>query len=117
MATLFLIFIATVVVIGQWKLLVEHFPAIGTAVTLFNILSLAAGYALAVWAKLERRQAVAISMEVGVHNGALAIAIALSPMILNNPAMAIPPTVYGVLSTFIAAAFGFIIAPRQGVKT
>ena len=109
MATLFLIFIASVVVYGQWDMLVKHFPAVGAAVTVFNVLSLLAGYLVAVWARLERRQAIAISMEVGVHNGALAIAIALSPMILNNPTIAIPPTVYGVLSMFIAAAFAFAV--------
>ena len=109
MATLFLVFIATVVVYGQWHMLVEHFAAVGAAVTVFNLLSLVAGYAIALWARLEKRQAIAISMEVGIHNSALAIALALSPMILNSPAMAIPPTVYGVLSMFIAAAFGFVI--------
>ena len=109
LATLFLIFIATMVVYGQWDKLVLHFPAVGAAVTLFNVLSLVIGYAIALWAKLEKRQAIAISMEVGIHNSALAIALALSPMILNNPAMAIPPTVYGVLSMFIAAAFGFVV--------
>jgi len=109
MATMFLIFIATMVVYGQWDKLVQHFPAVGAAVTFFNVLSLVIGYAIARWAKLGKRQAIAISMEVGIHNGALAIALALSPMILNNPAMAIPPTLYGVLSMFIAAGFGFLI--------
>ena len=113
LATLFLIFIATTVVYGQWDKLVQHFPEVGAAVTLFNVLSLVIGYAIAVWAKLEKRQAIAISMEVGIHNSALAIALALSPMILNDPAIAIPPTVYGVLSMFIAAAFGFIVARKR----
>ena len=117
MATLFLIFIASVVVYGQWDMMVMHFPAVGTAVTVFNVLSLVVGYIIARWVRLEKRQAIAISMEVGIHNSALAIALALSPMILNNPAIAIPPTVYGVLSMFIAAAFAAIIVNMKGMRT
>ena len=117
MATLFLVFIASVVVYGQWDMLLLHFPAVGAAVTVFNVMSLMVGYAVARWARLEKRQAIAIGMEVGVHNGALAIALALSPMILNNPAIAIPPTVYGVLSLFIAPAFGAVVANLKGART
>ena len=34
-------------------------------------------------------------MEIGIHNGTLAIALALSPSLLNNSTMAIPPAIYG----------------------
>lgn len=43
-------------------------------------------------------------MEIGIHNGTLAIALALSPSLLNNSTMAIPPAIYGVLMFFTAAA-------------
>jgi bile acid:Na+ symporter, BASS family len=109
MAMLFLIIISALVIYGQWQKLLEYFPLVGASVTLFNILSLVTGYAIALWVKLERRQAIAIGMEVGIHNGALAIGLALSPQILNNPTMAIPPTLYGILSLFIAAAFAAVV--------
>ncbi|MEM8160639.1 hypothetical protein Q4R47_20185, partial [Morganella morganii] len=53
---------------------------------------------------------VAIGMEIGIHNGTLAIALALSPSLLNNSTMAIPPAIYGVLMFFTAAAFGWWVS-------
>ncbi len=50
-------------------------------------------------------------MEIGIHNGTLAIALALSPSLLNNSTMAIPPAIYGVLMFFTAAAFGLVGQP------
>lgn len=49
-------------------------------------------------------------MEIGIHNGTLAIALALSPSLLNNSTMAIPPAIYGVLMFFTAAAFGWRVS-------
>ncbi|MDX4010132.1 hypothetical protein QYP00_27040 [Pseudomonas aeruginosa] len=55
-------------------------------------------------------EAAAIGMEIGIHNGTLAIALALSPSLLNNSTMAIPPAIYGVLMFFTAAAFGWWVS-------
>lgn len=110
LATIFLISITASVVYGQWTQVVTHFPAVGAAATLFCLVSLTTGFVIALWANLDKKQAIAISMEVGIHNSGLAIALALSPMILNSPAIAVAPTVYGVLSMFISAAFATAIA-------
>jgi BASS family bile acid:Na+ symporter len=52
------------------------------------VLSLAIGYWLPRLARLERRQAISASTEIGIHNSALAINVAISPILLNNPAIA-----------------------------
>jgi bile acid:Na+ symporter, BASS family len=39
----------------------------------------------------------------------LAMGIALSPQLLNNPEMAIPAAVYGIIALFIALAFLFTV--------
>ena len=44
----------------------------------------------------------------------LAIALALSPALLNNPTIAIPAAIYGVLALFTAAAFGWTINRLHG---
>jgi predicted TIM-barrel enzyme len=49
----------------------------------------------------------AIAMEIGIHNGTLAIYIALN--VLNNSTMSIPPAIYSLLMFFTAAAFGFLV--------
>ncbi|MFC7648930.1 hypothetical protein ACFQX6_57230 [Streptosporangium lutulentum] len=53
-------------------------------------------------------------MEIGIHNSTLAIAVAMSPALLNNPQMAIPAVVYGVLVFLVASVAGF--AARRGVR-
>ena len=108
-AALFLIFAATFAIIKAWDTMVQFFAELGAAVVTFCLLSLLVGYSVPRVLKIGPRQATAISMEIGLHNGALAIAIALSPMILNSPVMAVPPALYGVVSPFIAAAFAVFL--------
>lgn len=86
-----------------------HIQAVGAACLAFNVISLAIGYGLPRLLKLERPQAVAIGMEVGIHNAALAITLAMSPLLLNDPRMAVPAAVYGVMMFITAAGFGWLV--------
>ncbi len=92
--------------------LVEYFQQVGLAALAFNLASLAVGYALPRVLRLEERQAIAIGMEIGIHNGTLAIAIASSPLLLNNATMAIPPAIYSLIMFFTAGAFGWLVSRR-----
>ena len=49
-----------------------------------------------------RRQAIASAFEIGVHNGTLAIAVAIS--VLDSVELAVPAAVYSVLMFPVAAA-------------
>jgi BASS family bile acid:Na+ symporter len=51
-------------------------------------------------------------MEIGIHNGTLAIAIATSPQLLNNSVMAIPPAIYSLIMFVTATLFGMFVARR-----
>jgi len=104
------LFLLTVIGLAVFKARGEaggYLRQVGAACLTFNLLSLAIGYTLPRLLRLDRRQAIAIGMEVGIHNGTLAITVALSPLMLDNPAMAIPPAVYGVMMFFTAASFGW----------
>lgn len=83
-----------------------YLKVIGAACLTFNLASLAVGYCVPRLLQLERRQAIAIGMEIGIHNGTLAIAVALSPLMLNNSTMAAPAAVYSIIMFFTAAIFG-----------
>ncbi|AXQ30911.1 bile acid:sodium symporter family protein [Solimonas sp. K1W22B-7] len=85
----------------------SYFAVLAPACLAFNLLSLAVGYGVPRLLKLNERQSIAIGMEIGIHNGTLAIAIALSPLMLNNSDMAMPAVVYSGFMFFTAAAFGF----------
>jgi len=93
--------------------LMANLTTIGSAVLVFNILSLAVGYAVAMIVKLDKPQAISIALEVGIHNAALAITIALSPMLLGNPTMGIPPMIYGLTMVVTALGFGLLVNRRR----
>ncbi|MCS6934679.1 MAG: bile acid:sodium symporter family protein [Chitinophagales bacterium] len=85
----------------------SYFAQVGMAALLFNLLSLGVGYFAPKLLRLPERQNIAIAMEIGIHNGTLAIYIAMNA--LQNSAMAIPPAVYSLIMFFTAALFGWLI--------
>lgn len=90
----------------------SFFAQVGLPCLVFNLLSMGVGFFLPRVLRLERRQAIAIAMEVGIHNSTLAITIASAPTLLNNPVMAVPPAVYSLVMLVTAAAFGFFVNRR-----
>ena len=104
---LFLFAVVAVALIQEWETLNIWGPIVGAAALAFNLVSLGVGYFVPRAAGVEKRQATAIGMEIGIHNGTLAIAIALSPLLLNNATMAIPAAIYGLIAFITAAIFGY----------
>ncbi|MCP3142352.1 bile acid:sodium symporter family protein [Pyxidicoccus xibeiensis] len=86
-----------------------YFQQVGSAALAFNLASMAVGYLVPLALRLPRKQAVAIGMEIGIHNGLLAMTIAMSPTLLANPTMAMPAAIYSLIMYFTAAAFGFFV--------
>ncbi|MBA2310800.1 MAG: bile acid:sodium symporter family protein [Pseudonocardiales bacterium] len=76
---------------------------------LLSVISLLIGYYVPRLARIDRPQAIASAMEIGIHNAVLAITIALSPALLNNEEMAIPAAIYGLLMFVPAAVFGYLL--------
>ena len=113
-SALFLVATVTVAFIKDWQTVVDYAPVVGLAALVFNLLSLAIGYGVPRLLRLPRRQAVAIGMEIGIHNGTLAIALALSPNLLNNSTMAIPAAIYSLIMFFTAAGFGWWVNRVHG---
>ncbi|CAG0957222.1 MAG: bile acid:sodium symporter family protein [Rhizobiaceae bacterium] len=109
LSSLFLAGIVVIALIQEWNTLLTWGPVIGIATLAFNLISLAIGYGVPRLMRLERRQAIAICMEVGIHNSTLVIAIALSPTLLNNSEMAIPPAIYGLIAYITAAVVVYLI--------
>jgi BASS family bile acid:Na+ symporter len=80
---------------GSSEMLAAHIGAIGLACIAFNVISMTVGYVVPRLVRLPKRQATAISMEIGVHNTALAIYVALN--VLDQDVMAVPAAVYSVV--------------------
>ena len=107
-AVLALLIVAAVA--QAWSTLLGFFAAVGLACLLFNLVSMGVGYAAPRALKLPRRQAIAIAMEIGIHNGTLAIFIALN--VLQNAAMSVPAAVYSLMMFFTAAGFAWWAARK-----
>lgn len=109
-AALFLAFTIVLALAKDWQTVVEYAPVVGVAALLFNVISLGLGYWVPRLLRIPKRQAIAIGMEIGIHNGTLAIALALSPSLLNNATMAVPAAIYSLIMFFTAAAFGWWVS-------
>ena len=104
-AVLVLVAVIGAAIVAEWERLPGFIAAVGAACLAFNLLSMAVGYGLPRLLKLPRSQAIAISMEIGIHNGTLAIFIALT--VLQNATMSVPAAVYSIIMFVTAGAFTF----------
>jgi BASS family bile acid:Na+ symporter len=103
--------------IAEADRLLGYVTAVGLVVIGFGMLSLLVGYWVPRLARVERRQSIASSMEVGIHNSTLAITVAISPTLLGNTQMAIPAAVYGALMFFPTVGFGYLLMRRRAAET
>ena len=83
---------------------------VGVVAGLFCAISLVVGYYVPRAFGVVEDQAVASSMEIGVHNGTLAIFVAEN--VLDSTEIAIPAAVYSILMFFLAAAWGAFVSRR-----
>ena len=106
-SALLLLAIIISVTMREKQLLLDHFASLGWPVLIFNVVSMAVGFFVPQLLGVNKRQAVAIGMEIGIHNGTLAIFIALN--VIGNSSMSVPPAIYSLLMFVTAAAFGFLV--------
>lgn len=104
----FLALIIILAVLKEREHIVQYFQEVGLAALVFNLLSMGIGYFVPQLFNLGKKQAIAIGMEIGIHNGTLAIYIALS--IIGNGAMSIPAAVYSLIMFVTAALFGYWVS-------
>jgi BASS family bile acid:Na+ symporter len=105
-----LIFVAIYIERGK---ILDSIVAVGLACLLFNIVSMLTGYLAPLALKLPERQAIAITMEIGIHNTALAIYVALN--VLNNPTASLVPGIYTLAMYLTATLFAIYVSRRNVV--
>ena len=112
-----MIILAVVIVgaiVSNWALLVENVGRLALITVVFCLLSLAVGFFVPRLFRVESRQAIASSFEIGIHNATLAIVIAQT--VIGSIEMSLPGAVYGVLMFFIALGWGFLLRRLVPVK-
>ena len=95
----------------EWDVITTYFAIVGGACLTFNLLSMAVGYGVPLAVKLPDKQAIAIAMEIGIHNGTLAIFIALN--VLGSSTMSIPAAIYSLLMFVTAGVFAWWLNRRH----
>jgi len=87
----------------------ENLAAVAVAALTLNIAAMTIAFAISRAARLGDRQSTAISLELGIHNSALAIAIGSS----LSDEVAIPAAVYATFMLFTGGAFAWVMSRRN----
>jgi BASS family bile acid:Na+ symporter len=103
MSAVFFVLILLMAIIKERANIVPYFMEAGLPALFLNLVAMFAGYASGLFLALQFKQRVAIAIETGIQNGTLAIAIALSPVMLNNTQMAIPAAIYSLIMFLTAS--------------
>jgi BASS family bile acid:Na+ symporter len=106
LSALFLVIIIFSALYKERENLKEYFLLSGPAALLLNILTLSLSYLLARLIRLNLRQSLTLSIESGIQNGTLGIAIATT--LLQNATMSIPSAIYSIIMFITAMAIIFI---------
>ncbi|RHX83673.1 bile acid:sodium symporter family protein [Leptospira stimsonii] len=100
---IFLILIIAGAIVRERQNIVPFFIQVGPAALALNLTTMVLGFLGASLMKVTKAQRTSITIEVGIQNGTLGIAIATS--ILNNAAMAIPSAIYSLIMFATGALF------------
>ncbi|HEU4737398.1 MAG TPA: bile acid:sodium symporter family protein [Solirubrobacterales bacterium] len=87
----------------------ESLADVAGAALALNLAAMSLSFAISKLARLDDRQATAISLELGIHNSALAIAVGAS--IADD--LAIPAAVYSSFMLFTGGAFAWTMSRRN----
>jgi BASS family bile acid:Na+ symporter len=88
----------------------DYIADVGLATALFCVISLVVGYVVPKALGITESQAIASSMEIGVHNGTLAIYVAVE--VLEVTEISVPAAVYSVFMFVLAGAWGYLLSRR-----
>jgi len=99
------------ILVDQRENVVDYLADVGLAAALFCAISLVVGYVVPRAAGVREDQAVASSMEIGVHNATLAIYVAVD--VLDETEISIPAAVYSIFMFLFASIWGSYISRRR----
>ncbi|GAB2452314.1 bile acid:sodium symporter family protein [Nocardioides hungaricus] len=98
------------ILVDQAENVGDYLADVGLAAGVFCAISLVLGYLVPKAAGVKAEQAIASSMEIGVHNATLAIYVAVE--VLDNTEISVPAAVYSLFMFVFAALWGWTISKR-----
>jgi bile acid:Na+ symporter, BASS family len=87
----------------------ENAAEVGAAALALNVAAMSLSFAISKLAQLDNRQATAISLELGIHNAALAIAVGAT----LASTVTIPAAVYASFMLFTGGVFAWAMSKRN----
>ena len=108
-AIVMFIFIVAGSIISESEAVTDHFAALAGATLALNIAAMTISFNVARLARLSRPQSTAIAMELGVHNGTVAITVGAGIATI----LASPAAVYSVFMFVTAGLFGRMMYKRN----
>ncbi|MEG1854865.1 MAG: bile acid:sodium symporter family protein [Acinetobacter sp.] len=110
-SVIFLIAICFGALLKEREHLANYFSSVGLVCALFCAISLTIGYFIPKLFNMREAEARACAFEIGIHNSAVALTIAIS--VLGSTTIAIPAAVYSVIMIFFAFFVGFIFKMKD----
>jgi BASS family bile acid:Na+ symporter len=104
------LFVVIGAVASEFGTVTAHFGELAIAALTLNVAAMTASFVISRLARLDNRQATAVAMELGIHNGTLAIAVGT----LIADEVAIPAAVYSAFMFLTAGAFARLMYRRNG---
>lgn len=100
-------------VASEWGSVTEYLGTILLATITLNIAAMALSWFISRGARLSERASTAISLELGLHNATLAIAVGAAV----DEGMAVPAGVYGIFMWATGGTFAWVMAKRNSAAT
>ena len=94
-SVLLLAFVVAIALVNSGETMLQHIGTVGLACIALNLVSLAIGYAVPRILGLPVPQATSISLEIGIHNAAVAIFVAMK--VLDSEVASVPAALYGII--------------------
>lgn len=95
------------ILLDQRENVAEYLAEVGIVAALFCAISLVLGYVVPRALGVRDDQAIASSMEIGVHNGTLAIFVAVE--VLDSTEISVPAAVYSIVMFVLATLWGIAL--------
>jgi bile acid:Na+ symporter, BASS family len=102
------------ILLDQRENVADYLADVGLVTALFCAISLVVGYYVPQAFGVTGPQAIASSMEVGVHNATLAIFVAVE--VLDEVEISVPAAVYSLVMFLFAALWGAWVSKRVGAR-
>ena len=108
-----LMLLAAIFFIQHHKTIAENILLLGAVILAMLVLSIGLSSLLSRAIRLQARERKTIIIEVGMQNAAQAIAIASSPFIFNNSALAIPAIIYALLMNVVLLIYVAVVKKNK----